>query len=95
MFTDQIPTLPRYANEYTPSAKPLLANPCPLTPMPDDLTEGWGLTFSLSHQESGTGRPAGSASWEGLPNLFWFADRKNGIGAIIATQILPYGGKLN
>ncbi len=93
MFTDQIPDLPRSCNEYTPSVKPELANPCPLTPAPDGLTEGWGLTFSLSHQRSPSGRAAGSASWEGLPNLFWFADRVNGIGGIIASQILPYGGK--
>ncbi|KAH8431070.1 uncharacterized protein LDX57_008732 [Aspergillus melleus] len=91
MFTDQIPDKPRYSNEYTPSAKPLLANPCPLVPCADDLTEGWGLSFSLSYQKSITGRAAGSGSWEGLANLFWFADRKNGVGGIIASQILPYG----
>ncbi|KAI9043606.1 serine hydrolase domain-containing protein [Aspergillus affinis] len=91
MFTDQIPDKPRYCNEYTPSAKPLLANPCPLVPCADDLTEGWGLSFSLSHQKSGTGRAAGAGSWEGLANLFWFADCQNGVGAIIASQILPYG----
>ncbi|OGM44169.1 beta-lactamase family protein [Aspergillus bombycis] len=91
MFTDQIPDLPRYCNEYTPSGKPLLANPCPLVPCDDDLTEGWGLSFSLSHRKSPTGRAAGSGSWEGLANLFWFADRENGVGAIIASQILPYG----
>ncbi|KAE8147903.1 beta-lactamase family protein [Aspergillus avenaceus] len=91
IFTDQIPDKPRYCNEFTPSGKPLLANPCPLVPCADDLTEGWGLSFSLSHQQSSTGRAAGSGSWEGLANLFWFADRSNGVGAIIASQILPYG----
>ncbi|RAH79673.1 beta-lactamase family protein [Aspergillus japonicus CBS 114.51] len=91
MFTDQIPTMPRYCNEYTPSGKPLLANPCPLVPCADDLTDGWGLSFALSHTKSSTGRAAGSGSWEGLPNLFWFADRENGVGGIIASQILPYG----
>ncbi|KAE8138368.1 beta-lactamase family protein [Aspergillus pseudotamarii] len=91
MFTDQIPDMPRYCNEYTPSGKPLLANPCPLVPCDDDLTEGWGLSFSISHRKSPTGRAAGSASWEGLANLFWFADQENGVGAIIASQILPYG----
>lgn len=93
MFTDQIPNLPRDCNEYLPSAIPELANPCPLIPMPEGLTEGWGLTFSLSHRETPWGRSAGSASWEGLPNLFWFADRQNGVGGIIATQIMPFGGK--
>ncbi|KAH8702249.1 beta-lactamase family protein [Talaromyces proteolyticus] len=98
MFTDQIPNLPRYVNEYSDSAKPWLANPCGGPPIhnsngnvEDDKTEGWGLTFSLSHTTSPIGRAASSASWEGLPNIFWFADRENGVGGIIAAQILPYG----
>ncbi|KAF5647839.1 uncharacterized protein FTJAE_1522 [Fusarium tjaetaba] len=91
MFTDQIPDKPRFSNISVPVAKPELANPTPLTPMPDDHTEGWGLSFSINHFPESTGRAAGSASWEGLANLFWFADRKNNIGGIIASQILPYG----
>jgi hypothetical protein len=56
------------------------------------LTEGWGLSFSLSHAPSYIGRAASTGSWEGLANLFWFIDRENGLGGIIAAQILPYGG---
>ncbi|CAG9996090.1 unnamed protein product [Clonostachys byssicola] len=93
MFKDQIPDKPRFSNVCVPVAKPELANPTPLTPMPDDHTEGWGFSFSISHFAEATGRAPGSSSWEGLPNLYWFADRKNNIGGIIATQILPYGGK--
>ncbi|KAL2684510.1 hypothetical protein Neosp_005588 [[Neocosmospora] mangrovei] len=93
MFTDQIADKPRYSNVCVPVAKPELANPTPLTPMPDDHTEGWGMSFSISHFPSETGRAAGTASWEGLANLFWFADRKNNIGGIIASQIIPYGGR--
>lgn len=92
MFTDQIPGLSRDCNEYTPSARPDLANPTPLIPAPEGATEGWGLTFSLSHLKSPTGRAPGTASWEGLPNLFWFADRSTNVGGVIASQILPYGG---
>lgn len=61
--------------------------------MPDNHTEGWGLSFSLSHFPTNSGRAVGTASWEGLANLYWFADRANNLGGIIATQILPYGGK--
>lgn len=93
MFTDQIARIPRKCNEYTPTGKPEIANPTPLLPCPDDLTEGWGLSSSLSHTKSPTGRAAGSGSWEGVANLFWFADRQNRIGGIIASQILPYGGE--
>ncbi|KAK6837555.1 hypothetical protein RU639_001639 [Aspergillus parasiticus] len=91
MFTDQIPQYPIYHNDYCQSAKPTLANNCPIIPKPGNLTDGWGLTFMLSHERSETGRAAGSASWEGLANLYWFADRVNGIAMIFATQVLPYG----
>ncbi|KAH9238188.1 hypothetical protein K456DRAFT_1747779 [Colletotrichum gloeosporioides 23] len=91
MFTDQISDKPRYSNKFIPVSKPTLARPTPLTAMPEDHTEGWGLSFSISHHPSSTGRPAGAASWEGLANLYWFADRKNKLGGIIATQIAPYG----
>ncbi|KAJ4248777.1 hypothetical protein NW762_012615 [Fusarium torreyae] len=94
MFIDQIVDKPRFSNVCVPVAKPELANPTPLAPMPDDHTEGWGLSFSISHFPESTGRAAGTAFWEGLANLFWFADRKNNIGGIIASQILPYGDTL-
>lgn len=94
MFKDQIADKPRYSNVCVPVAKPELANPTPLFPMPDDHTEGWGLSFSVSHFPSDTGRAAGAGSWEELANLFWFADRTNNISCIIASQILPYGGRL-
>ncbi|KAJ9297156.1 hypothetical protein DTO271G3_4449 [Paecilomyces variotii] len=91
MFTDQIPHMPRHCNEYIPAAKPQLTTPFPMFPTADDLTEGWGLSFSLSHTKSPTGAATGSASWSGIANLFWFADRQNGIGGMVASQILPFG----
>ena len=95
MFKDQIPDKPRFSNTVVPAAKPWLANGTPLSPMPEGHTEGWGLSFSVSHFAEDTGRAEGSASWEGAANLFWFADRKNKVGGIIAAQILPYGGQLH
>ncbi|ETS77692.1 hypothetical protein PFICI_09754 [Pestalotiopsis fici W106-1] len=91
MFRDQLVDKPRYSSESVPVAKPWLANPTPLFPVASDHTEGWGLSFSISHFPHSTGRAAGSASWEGLANLFWFADPVNNVGGIIASQILPYG----
>ncbi|PLB46238.1 beta-lactamase family protein [Aspergillus steynii IBT 23096] len=91
MFTDQIPTLPIDLNEPCPSAKPHLANPCPIIHKPGNPTNGWGLSFALSHQKSEKGRAAGSASWEGLANLYWFADRESGVAMVFAAQVLPYG----
>jgi hypothetical protein len=91
MFRDQIPDKPRNPKAASESANPDLQKHGPVIPGPADLTEGWGLTFALSHRESSTGRAKGSAAWEGIANLFWFADRENGIGGMIASQIVPYG----
>ena len=94
MFTDQIPSHPIYRNTPCRSAKPELANDCPVFPEAGNPSDGWGLSFALSHQDDPiTGRATGSASWEGLANLFWFADQKKGLAMIVGTQILPYGGE--
>lgn len=98
MFQDQIPGNPRHGNAPWQTAKPRFANSSPIFPVaedakPDDDTYGWGLSFGLSLRASATGRAVGSAFWGGLPNLSWFADRENGLGGVLATQVLPYGGK--
>ena len=55
------------------------------------MPKGWGLTFMINDTEAPTGRPAGSLAWAGLANLFYWIDRKNGIGGFWATQIFPFG----
>jgi hypothetical protein len=39
--------------------------------------------------------PEGTLSWGGLPNLKWFLNRKHGVAAIYASQVLPSGDKLS
>ena len=46
----------------------------------------------LTLHEGPTGRGRGTGWWAGLPNLFWWCDREKGVGGIIASQILPFGG---
>ncbi|EEA21903.1 hypothetical protein TMatcc_008670 [Talaromyces marneffei ATCC 18224] len=95
MYKDQLPDLPRYINKPAQSAKPHLAKHAPVRPLPahedESTTEGWGLTFALNHNAKESGRKPGSASWEGIANLFWWADRESGVGGMIGSQILPYG----
>lgn len=55
------------------------------------LSKSWALTFMVNDEDAPTGRPAGSLGWAGLANLFYWIDRKNGIGGFWATQILPFG----
>ncbi|KIJ23512.1 hypothetical protein M422DRAFT_786154 [Sphaerobolus stellatus SS14] len=37
-----------------------------------------------------SGRPVGSFAWAGLPNVYYFADPANRVGAIIGTQLMPF-----
>ncbi len=50
----------------------------------------WAYTFQVVADDVCTGRPAGSLSWAELANTFSWIDRKNGLGGMWATQILPF-----
>ncbi|MDH4564988.1 serine hydrolase domain-containing protein [Pseudomonas sp. BN411] len=54
------------------------------------MPKSWALSFMVNEKDAPTGRPAGSLAWAGLANLFYWIDRKNGIGGFWATQILPF-----
>ena len=54
------------------------------------LDKSWAYTFMVNDEEAPTGRPAGSLSWAGLANCFYWIDRKNGIGGYWGSQILPF-----
>ena len=54
------------------------------------LSKSWALTFMINDEPAPTGRPAGALGWAGLPNLFYWIDRQNGIGGFWATQVFPF-----
>jgi methyl acetate hydrolase len=54
------------------------------------LPKSWALSFMVNDVEAPTGRSAGSLGWAGLANLFFWIDRRNGVGGFWATQILPF-----
>jgi len=96
MFSNQIPNLPNFGREKIQAAIPELTNEiAELYPQPPEQEQGWGLTFMLTVHEGATGRGRNTGWWAGLPNLFWWADREKGVGGIIASQIVPFGGKLS
>jgi CubicO group peptidase (beta-lactamase class C family) len=35
--------------------------------------------------------PAGSVTWDGMPNVVWVMNREKGLGMVFATQLLPTG----
>ncbi|GAC1305035.1 MAG: serine hydrolase domain-containing protein [Vulcanimicrobiaceae bacterium] len=70
-----------------PGAIPTLSNDAEFFP---GMPKSWGLTWMINDQDAPTGRPAGELAWAGLANLYYWIDRKNGIGGFWATQILPF-----
>jgi len=89
MFRNQISDFPNFGRQGIPASKPWLTNPLPdLYPIPKEQPQGWGLTFMLT--SGPTGRSEGTATWAGLPNLWWWCDRKKGVAGIICSQVLPF-----
>jgi methyl acetate hydrolase len=69
------------------SSNPALSNDAEFFP---GQSKSWALSFMVNDEAAPTGRPAGSLSWAGLGNLYYWIDRKTGIAGFWATQILPF-----
>lgn len=70
-----------------PTSIPSLSNAGEFFP---GLPKSWAYTFQVNDEDTPSGRPAGSLMWAGLANLFYWIDRKNGIGGFWGSQILPF-----
>ena len=66
---------------------PPLSNDAEMFP---GIPKSWGLSFQINEQPAPTGLPAGSLTWAGLANSFYWIDPKNGIGGVYISQILPF-----
>ncbi len=75
------------AKSILPVSKPRLSNDAEFFP---GMPKTWALTFMINEEPAPTGRPAGSLAWAGLANLYYWIDRKNGVGGYWATQIFPF-----
>jgi len=56
----------------------------------EGMPKTWGLSFMINTELAPTGRSAGSLSWAGLTNCYFWIDPKKDIGGVFATQILPF-----
>ncbi len=70
-----------------PGVIPFLSNYAEFFP---GMPKSWALTFMINDEDAPTGRPAGALAWAGLANLYYWIDRKNGVGGFWATQIFPF-----
>jgi len=92
MWENQVPSMPDFARQGIPAAKPEQTNPAPeLYPQEGNPPQGWGLSFMLTQEPGSTGRGRNTAWWAGIANLFWWADREKGVAGMIASQIMPFG----
>jgi CubicO group peptidase (beta-lactamase class C family) len=71
--------------------KPVLLDMAHPTDFFPGTSQKWGLSFLLNMEDSPNGRAAGSMSWAGLANSYFWIDRKKQVGGVIITQILPFG----
>ena len=55
-----------------------------------DGPQGWGLSFLINETMSAQGRSAGSLSWAGIANSYYWIDRTSGTTGVFATQVLPF-----
>jgi CubicO group peptidase (beta-lactamase class C family) len=50
----------------------------------------WGLGYMLNLEPGPDGRSAGTVSWAGLGNLYYWLDPARRVAGVILTQILPF-----
>lgn len=62
----------------------------PYDPFPGQHS-GWSCAFLVSAERGPAGRPAGSLSWAGIFNTYYWIDRAGGIGGVLLSQLAPFG----
>lgn len=69
------------------SVAPLLA--CNYDPFPA-MHCGWGLGFLINPEAGPDGRAAGSLTWAGLPNCYFWIDPASDLAGLVMMQFLPF-----
>jgi methyl acetate hydrolase len=69
------------------SAMPTRSNDAEFFP---GMVKRWGLTFMINDETAPTGRSAGSLSWGGIANTYYWIDRARGVAGVYLTQLFPF-----
>ncbi|HTQ32623.1 MAG TPA: serine hydrolase domain-containing protein [Stellaceae bacterium] len=69
------------------TTRPLLTNDVDLFP---GQRVRWGLGYMLTLDAGPNGRSAGSVTWAGIFNTYYWLDPKKQVAGVIMTQILPF-----
>jgi len=67
---------------------PMFANT--FDPFPD-MHSGWGFGFLINPEAGPNGRAAGSLSWAGIANCYYWIDPVNDVAGLALMQFLPFG----
>jgi methyl acetate hydrolase len=70
-----VPAIPPFSNE---------------TDFYPGMSVKWGLSFLINTETSPEGRSAGSLSWAGLANSYYWIDPVKRVTGVLATQIFPF-----
>jgi methyl acetate hydrolase len=70
------------------TARPEASNDVEVFP---GMVKKWGLGFLINTDAAPTGRSAGSLTWGGLANTYYWIDPTRRIAGVFLTQILPFG----
>ena len=70
-----------------PTQMPHLSNPVELFP---GMSKKWGLSFLINTEPGPAGRSAGSLTWAGLNNTYFWLDPLKKVAGVFMTQILPF-----
>lgn len=70
-----------------PSAIPALTREADFFP---GARKSWAYSFLRNDDDVPGGRRAGSLTWAGLANVFYWIDRTSGVAAVWASQLLPF-----
>ncbi|GMM35720.1 hypothetical protein DASC09_030450 [Saccharomycopsis crataegensis] len=73
--------------------QPQLSNPVDLFDLFPKDKMSWTANFFKVDVDLPTGRSAGSLSWCGLPNLYYWIDPKKGVTGMFCTQLFPFYDK--
>jgi methyl acetate hydrolase len=70
-----------------PTQNPLVSNRVDLFP---GMSKKWGLSFLINTEPGPAGRSAGSLSWAGINNTYYWLDPVKRVAGVFMTQTLPF-----
>ena len=70
------------------TSNPRMSNDVELFP---GMDKKWGLSFLINTQDVPGRRSAGSLTWAGINNTYYWLDPKKQVAGVLMTQVLPFG----